>query len=39
MNVEVVQKRHFVSFEQANVLTNVQILCLECQKDKTAASR
>ncbi len=31
--------KHFASFQQANVLTNIQILCLECHKDKTAASR
>ena len=29
----------FANFQQANVLTNIQILCLECHKDKTAASR
>jgi hypothetical protein len=29
----------FASFQQANVPTNIQILCLECHKDKTAASR
>ena len=31
--------RRFASFQQANVPTNIQILCLECHKDKTAASR
>jgi len=29
----------FASFQQANIPTNIQILCLECHKDKTAASR
>jgi hypothetical protein len=31
--------KRFASFRQANVLTNIQILCLDCHKDKTAASR
>jgi hypothetical protein len=29
----------FAGFRQANVPTNIQILCLECHKDKTARSR
>jgi RNA-directed DNA polymerase len=35
----IVPVNRFASFQQANVPTNVQILCLECHKDKTAASR
>lgn len=29
----------FANFQQANVVTNLQILCLECHAQKTAASR
>ena len=29
----------FASFQQANIPTNIQTLCLVCHKDKTAASR
>ena len=35
----IIPVRRFASFQQANVPTNIQILCLECHKDKTAASR
>jgi RNA-directed DNA polymerase len=35
----IVPVRRFASFRQADVPTNVQTLCLECHKDKTAASR
>ena len=35
----IVPVKRFASFQQANVPTNIQILCLECHKDKTAASR
>ena len=35
----IVPVNRFASFQQANVPTNVQILCLECHKDKTAKSR
>ncbi len=29
----------FANFQQANFVTNLQILCLECHGEKTAASR
>lgn len=35
----IVPVRRFASFQQANVPLNLQILCLECHKTKTAASR
>jgi ADP-ribosylglycohydrolase len=35
----IVPVKCFASFQQADVPTNVQILCLACHKDKTAASR
>jgi len=35
----IIPVRRFASFQQANVPTNIQILCLECHQDKTAASR
>ena len=35
----IVPVRRFASFQQANVPLNLQILCLECHKAKTAASR
>jgi 5-methylcytosine-specific restriction endonuclease McrA len=35
----IVPVNRFASFQQANVPMNVQILCLACHKDKTAASR
>jgi hypothetical protein len=30
---------HFASFEQANIPTNLQILCLECHQEKTVQGR
>ena len=35
----IVPVKRFANFQQANVPTNVQILCLDCHQDKTAASR
>ena len=35
----IVPVKRFANFQQADNPTNVQILCLDCHKDKTAASR